>query len=324
MPARTVIECKPRKRSDGRWIAQPTIKITDGRSKRITIINRDRGAVVAKLHEIQVQQRKMIPFSTTDWTVGGYLDHWLNNIMPHKVRSSTLISYEGIIRIYIKPSLGRVKLNELGVRDVTQALDKLEQKGIPARTRQKYKQVLSSCLSHAMREELVFRNVAMIAKMPSYHAKLITPWNVEQAYYFLNQIQDDKYYAAHLMLLIYGMRAGETMGMRWTDVDFDNDIIIINQQIASIKGKLFAQEVKTAAGRRSLPLVQVVKQALLELAAASGAEIGKFSPDRELSIENLVFTTVLGTPIDPGNFRKHRSEERRVGKECRSRWSPYH
>ena len=25
-----------------------------------------------------------------------------------------------------------------------------------------------------------------------------------------------------------------------------------------------------------------------------------------------------------GRFRRQRSEERRVGKECRSRWSPYH
>ena len=25
-----------------------------------------------------------------------------------------------------------------------------------------------------------------------------------------------------------------------------------------------------------------------------------------------------------GVFRQERSEERRVGKECRSRWSPYH
>ena len=26
----------------------------------------------------------------------------------------------------------------------------------------------------------------------------------------------------------------------------------------------------------------------------------------------------------PNGVRKQRSEERRVGKECRSRWSPYH
>src|ERR1043166_4797550 len=30
------------------------------------------------------------------------------------------------------------------------------------------------------------------------------------------------------------------------------------------------------------------------------------------------------TFADSANFKKRRSEERRVGKECRSRWSPYH
>ena len=30
------------------------------------------------------------------------------------------------------------------------------------------------------------------------------------------------------------------------------------------------------------------------------------------------------TTHDFGKFSENRSEERRVGKECRSRWSPYH
>ena len=36
--------------------------------------------------------------------------------------------------------------------------------------------------------------------------------------------------------------------------------------------------------------------------------------------------TVISGYRAPGNAapRAHRSEERRVGKECRSRWSPYH
>ena len=31
-----------------------------------------------------------------------------------------------------------------------------------------------------------------------------------------------------------------------------------------------------------------------------------------------------GVVIDPAILAEERSEERRVGKECRSRWSPYH
>src|SRR5579871_2804308 len=51
--------------------------------------------------------------------------------------------------------------------------------------------------------------------------------------------------------------------------------------------------------------------------------------------DDLVFSTERGTPLNPSNVRNRvlipackaagvRSEERRVGKECRSRWSPYH
>ena len=36
---------------------------------------------------------------------------------------------------------------------------------------------------------------------------------------------------------------------------------------------------------------------------------------------NISYTDILGKSI---NMKSRRSEERRVGKECRSRWSPYH
>src|SRR2546427_3027931 len=47
--------------------------------------------------------------------------------------------------------------------------------------------------------------------------------------------------------------------------------------------------------------------------------------------EPAMFVLLLGDTIElqvhavqPGGARLDRSEERRVGKECRSRWSPYH
>src|SRR5260370_34646259 len=38
-------------------------------------------------------------------------------------------------------------------------------------------------------------------------------------------------------------------------------------------------------------------------------------------VDLLVVLARIGEQLD---LRQHRSEERRVGKECRSRWSPYH
>ena len=36
------------------------------------------------------------------------------------------------------------------------------------------------------------------------------------------------------------------------------------------------------------------------------------------------YSGVMGPPESTTGTAHHRSEERRVGKECRSRWSPYH
>ena len=33
---------------------------------------------------------------------------------------------------------------------------------------------------------------------------------------------------------------------------------------------------------------------------------------------------IVGDEVEPNVYPIARSEERRVGKECRSRWSPYH
>src|SRR3712207_11369 len=49
---------------------------------------------------------------------------------------------------------------------------------------------------------------------------------------------------------------------------------------------------------------------------------------RTVSFDNtvIIMTSNAGAHLIPGpeTMREQRSEERRVGKECRSRWSPYH
>ena len=304
MAKRCIGESTIRKRADGRWMTQLTIKLTDGRSKRITIINRDKDIVKTKLLEVQQQQQKRILFSSKNWLVRDYLDYWLKQVAVYKIRTTTWESYEVSIRLYIKPALGRKKLNELGVRDVTKALDELERKGVPGRVRQRFKQVLSSCLSHAVREEVVFRNVAMLAKMPKVSSAPTIPWSAEQAAYFLEKTKNEKYFVAFLIMITYGLRVGEMLGLRWSDIDFENNVFIVRQQIVRTMGKLVIQTVKTDSSRRQLPLVPAVKEALLNHAVKNAVKPHLFAPQRELSAEGLVITTSLGTPLEAGLFRR--------------------
>jgi integrase len=296
-------ECSIRKRADGRWTTAITIDLADGRKKRISITNRDREKVKERLLEVQGQQQKFIPFSSRDWMVGEYLDYWLENVTPHKIRLGTQMQYEGIAKLYIKPALGKKKLAELGVRDVQAAMDNMEQQHQSARNRQKFRQILSSCLSHAMRQELIFRNVAQLVKMPKCNPKPIIPWSIEQAQYFLRHVENDKHYVAYLIFLTYGMRIGEILGLRWSDIDFDGDMFVVRQQTQRLKGEIRALPVKTDASRRNLQLVPALKQALTKHAQKTGIQPAPFNPDAPLSLEGLVITTSIGTPLDAKNFR---------------------
>ena len=61
---------------------------------------------------------------------------------------------------------------------------------------------------------------------------------------------------------------------------------------------------------------------VLQKAEVNGARLTLFRQGKlflEIAEEDGMHITVL-----PDELEKSRSEERRVGKECRSRWSPYH
>ena len=66
----------------------------------------------------------------------------------------------------------------------------------------------------------------------------------------------------------------------------------------------------------------IMEMVMTSLAAARA--IQERSPDAGILAASLTLTNQLVEGADSGDFEDLRSEERRVGKECRSRWSPYH
>ena len=287
------------KRKDGRWSAQAYVTLTDGTRKRISITKPEREAVKAKLDEVMAQEKKKIPFAEKSWTVAAYLEHWLKHTVKTRTRPNTFARYESVVRTHIIPTLGNKRLNELGVRDVQCAIEKLKLKGCGGRTMQIYRQVLSSALNRAMRDELLFRNVARLVDLPKYEKKEVVIWTAKQAALFLQTAQADRWYVGYLMMLTYGIRRGEMAGLRWCDIDFENDCFHIRQQINRIDGKLCAGAVKTKAGRRTLPLVSAVRAALLERARSSGIAPVCFDPNAQTGTVNTILVTQSSTAIEP-------------------------
>lgn len=102
------------------------------------------------------------------------------------------------------------------------------------------------------------------------------------------------------MLIFYGLRRGEALGLRWEDIDFDAGTIKIRQQLQRIRGGLLLAPVKTSAGKRDLPLLDLVRDALKLQEAQQAAyrlDMGSAWPET-----GLVFTARTGRPIEPRNL----------------------
>lgn len=280
-------------RKDGRYEGAGYVLSTTGGARRVRVYGATRAETNAKLQDLLDRSRKGIPLPDRSWTLDAWLEHWLTDVVARRTRPLTRRAYESIIRLHVNPRLRGRRLDRLSVQDVQQAINQMLNDGHSARTVQKVRAVLRAALNRALREELVFRNVAALVELPAWERKYIRPWTAEDAATFLERIVAHKWFVGYLLLLTYGMRKGEVLGLRWSDIDFEHDLIQVDQQVQRIDGQLRVGPVKTSAGRRTLPLVPKVKAALLTHAAAHHVNLDTVDADA------LILTTTTGQPVDP-------------------------
>lgn len=303
MPRKANGEGSIYKRADGRYGGSVYVDLTDGTRKRIHFYSTSRQEVHDRIADKIAQGRKGIPTPDREWTLGAYLDYWLETVVAVKNRPRTADNYATVVRIHLKPALGHIRLAKLSVQDVQRLLNNKLSGGASVRTVHAIRSVLRAALSRAAREELVLRNVAKLIEIPAWHRKPITPWTAQQCTTFLTAAHDHRWYGAYLMLLTYGMRRGEVLGLRWGDVDFTQNRLHIEQQLQRIGTELIQGPVKTEAGRRDLPLTPAVRDALLiRHIEAFGKEAPMVAVLNNPHADDLVFLSSTGTPVDPKNF----------------------
>lgn len=75
---------------------------------------------------------------------------------------------------------------------------------------------------------------------------------------------DNSIRVALTLMLMLGLRSGEARGLRWIDVDFNNDVVSVEKNCGDTLNGLALTELKTKRSRRKLPLSPVLRSILLE------------------------------------------------------------
>lgn len=197
-------------------------------------------------------------------TVGSFLlDEWLPAIRS-TVRPTTWEHYRQGAVAYVVPILGPRKLADLtpaqlnalyaqllreGRRNVTKTTTN---RGLAPKTVRHAHTMLHKALNDAVKWGYLARNPADRADPPRPATPEMHVWNPEQLRSFLQFVESHRLYAAWLLFCTTGMRRGEVLGLRWSEVDLANKRLSIIRALVDVNHQIVVSEPKTAKGKRTV------------------------------------------------------------------------
>ena len=245
-------------------------------------------------------------------TLAMFLNDWFPAIAP-TIRPATLYSYQRNARLHVTPYIGSLTLQKIDAGTLNTLYARLLEDGskhqrgggLSPRSARYVHTILHRALKDAVRWGRLARNPADAADPPRASASVqpeIKTWSAPELRGFLESLADDRYYAAWVLLSTTGMRRGEALGLRWSDLDFDARRASIRQTVFAVNHEVLFGTPKTAKGRRSIELdagtvaaLRAHRQRQLEERLLVG------SGWRDL---DLVFCKPTGEPLHPERFSR--------------------
>jgi integrase len=237
-------------------------------------------------------------------SVSQYMTRWLEDSAKGDLAPRTYHNYRLQIRRHIVPAFGSIKLSKPTAYHIqTLYAQKLRDGLKPASVRYIHA-VLHRALEQAVRFSMIPFNPATRVDPPKVRQEEITPLDSEQARRFLGAAKGEKFEALYVLSITTGVRMGESLGLKWSDIDLDAGTLRVNRQLQRMRrdgeksGTLVFSEPKNAS-RRTIDLPHRALEALRshrkrqieeQLRAGSGWQD-----------KGLVFTTGKGTPLDAQN-----------------------
>lgn len=280
------------KRSDGRWEA----RYMDLDGSRHSMYGRTKSEVQKRLiSTLNSVQEGALTFSPIT-SVEDLCDRWLEYVAC-TVRTRTFVTYSYIVKIHIKPHIGNVPVRQLTVLHVQNLLNDLRSGGLSPRSVVHVRAVLRTALNQAIRLDLVSRNVAQLASPPRLDENHSLPLTVAESRAVLSCVRDTDLECIITLAISLGLRQGEILGLRWTDVDFDKGHLHVRNALCRTAGSYVLAQTKTAKSQRMLALPAGAVASLQRHKVRQRKYRTIAQNEWQEEIPDLVFTTFTGRPL---------------------------
>jgi len=173
---------------------------------------------------------------------------------------STISGYNRLYRLYIVDTrVGGMVLDDLDGSDMIELLSPLIRRGC-TRQAQLLQVLVSAALRQAVRKRLLTWSPMDEVEKVGHVSKLSAWLTVDQARQLLatSAAAGDPFYVAWLLMLCCGLRRGEMLGLRWSDIDRGRRLLHVERQKIEIDGEVLITRPKSACSVRDIPLNETI------------------------------------------------------------------
>ena len=292
----------------GLWEIRISITQDDGTRIQKSFYERSYEAAEHKLQNLRRANKSGKLIASRSPKLGDWLKEWLTVVLPHAdLKLSTVENYRAMFRGRLESDhLMKRSLEKLRERDIEDFLIRLNGRGLSASSRRVCLTVLRQALDAALRRSLIGFNPAANVSRPKSEATVRQWLKLSDVRDILWALSSSKYLPPALLMALSGMRRGEVLGLRWSDVDFYRSQVTIRSTLNRVNGKLTLTSPKTANSRRVIHMTAEITSLLRQVHSETS-----FTGN-----DDFVFQTSNGDAVDPrAMLRAFQKAARKVGIE---------
>lgn len=299
------------KRPDGRYMGRFTFE-----GESYCLYNTDLKKLQRALNDLRYEVEHGLRGSAKRMTLSQWFEEWLNVYKASTVKESTKEHFLTYYRIYIKQDLGNKEIRNIKSIHIQKLFNKMAEAGYKQNTIKKVRNILNNMFVIAVKNDLLIKNPCIAAIIPKTETKERRVLTEKEQKTFLNFVHQSvrwkRYEPMFIIAFGTGLRIGELLALNWDDVDFKKKSINVTKTLYYSKEngqhKFVLQSPKTKTSVRIVPMMQQVVKAFKAQRKEQLKHImmlgDKWKPLTEKGLDDLVFTTEWGKPVDRNSINR--------------------
>lgn len=167
-------------------------------------------------------------------TLHSWIRYWLEKIAIPSISYNAAKDYRWTVNTLILPFFDDVPLEDLEPRHIEEGLERIRQRGRPDQPNRAYRRLSTALKSAAARpkETGIWHSPMYAVKQPAVEELDVTPLTVTEVRAVLKvAAKQERNGARWIVALALGLRQGEVLALRWSDIDLHRGILWVRENV---------------------------------------------------------------------------------------------